>query len=230
MPDIYSLPCAQRANFATAARLLSCLVTESCVQGLYLPADDLHDPSVAGIVVVLNELTRPSGPDTAEELSSGGVLAVVPLRNAPIFKLDVKHAERGTPVGLLDPLDMYPCIFTLQNRRRTADTFLSRGTLAVTKHAAWIERTLARQHGVDTRSVCACALTDALSLWENYACNLDLDDLTRASVAEELASSVRWQTNAWEHPPRAPALEDPSIAWEQSIVEGHPTHPVRRLS
>ena len=70
-------------------------------------------------------------------------------------------------------------------------------------------------------------LTDAVALWDHYARNLGPDDAMRADVAEELASSVRWQTYSWEHPARPPAFEDPSIVWEQSIVEGHPTHPVR---
>lgn len=45
-------------------------------------------------------------------------------------------------------------------------------------------------------------------------------------VAAEFASAVRWQAHSYQHPPRTPSLEDPSIVWEQSIVEGHPTHPV----
>lgn len=31
---------------------------------------------------------------------------------------------------------------------------------------------------------------------------------------------------SYEHPPIAPLFTSPSIEWEQSIVEGHPTHPV----
>jgi siderophore synthetase component len=32
---------------------------------------------------------------------------------------------------------------------------------------------------------------------------------------------------SYQHPPEALSLESTSIEWEQSIVEGHPTHPVR---
>lgn len=32
---------------------------------------------------------------------------------------------------------------------------------------------------------------------------------------------------SYQHPPKALSLESTSIEWEQSIVEGHPTHPVR---
>ena len=35
---------------------------------------------------------------------------------------------------------------------------------------------------------------------------------------------------SYQHPPEALSLESTSIEWEQSIIEGHPTHPVRRDS
>jgi hypothetical protein len=67
------------------------------------------------------------------------------------------------------------------------------------------------------------------------------------SLAEELASSYLWQSaglvNAvlsiftelmsflagavYENPPVCPTILSPAIEWEQSIIEGHPTHPVR---
>lgn len=31
---------------------------------------------------------------------------------------------------------------------------------------------------------------------------------------------------SFENPPVAPTFDSPSIDWEESIVEGHPTHPV----
>lgn len=30
---------------------------------------------------------------------------------------------------------------------------------------------------------------------------------------------------SFENPPPAPTFDSPSIDWEESIVEGHPTHP-----
>jgi siderophore synthetase component len=69
-------------------------------------------------------------------------------------------------------------------------------------------------------------LVDPIEMWSKYANDLGLDDALRTDIAEELASAVRWQTHSYQHPPRAPTLADPSIVWEQSIVEGHPTHPV----
>jgi hypothetical protein len=69
-------------------------------------------------------------------------------------------------------------------------------------------------------------LNDPLVLWDAFATPIDLDSATRSDISDELASSVRWQTYSYDHPPNAPTLLSPSIDWEQSIVEGHPTHPV----
>ena len=66
------------------------------------------------------------------------------------------------------------------------------------------------------------------------------------SLAEELSSSYLWQSAGlvnvlsiftelmfsfagavYENPPDCPTILSPAIEWEQSIIEGHPTHPVR---
>ena len=70
-------------------------------------------------------------------------------------------------------------------------------------------------------------LNDPLVLWDTFARTIDLEPATRSDISDELSSSVRWQTYSYDHPANAPTLLSPSIDWEQSIVEGHPTHPVR---
>jgi hypothetical protein len=55
---------------------------------------------------------------------------------------------------------------------------------------------------------------------------ISLDPVTRSDISDELANSVRWQAYSYDHPASAPTLLSPSIDWERSIVEGHPTHPV----
>ena len=69
-------------------------------------------------------------------------------------------------------------------------------------------------------------MNDPLVLWENFALSVGLDLTMRSDISDELASSMRWQTYSYDHPPNAPTLLSPSIDWEQSIVEGHATHPV----
>ena len=69
-------------------------------------------------------------------------------------------------------------------------------------------------------------MNDPLILWEKFALSIDLDPAMRSDISDELASSIRWQAYSYDHPPNAPSLLSPSIDWEQSILEGHPTHPV----
>ena len=73
-------------------------------------------------------------------------------------------------------------------------------------------------------------MNDPLVLWENFALSVGLDLTMRSDISDELASSMRWQTYSYDHPPNAPTLFSPSIDWEQSIVEGHPTYPVSMSS
>ncbi len=67
------------------------------------------------------------------------------------------------------------------------------------------------------------AMNDPLVLWDQFANSINLDPVTRLDIS-------KWQAYSYDHPPTAPTLQSPSIDWEQSIVEGHPTHPVRVLS
>jgi hypothetical protein len=93
----------ERAQFATTARLLSCLVTESLVRAFYQPLDT---PTARGFAIILQgEVVLDAAP-----LIMDDILAIVPLHHAPIFKPD-GGSLIGREIGLLDPLDMIPSIF-----------------------------------------------------------------------------------------------------------------------
>jgi len=87
----------ERAQFATTARLLSCLVTESLVPAFYQP---LRDTDATGFAVILKGYDLLSKPN----LDPGDLLAIVPLRHPPIFKDG--HNYLGKEIGLLDPVDL----------------------------------------------------------------------------------------------------------------------------
>jgi len=73
----------ERAAFATTARLLSCLVTESLVRAIFVPCRWAD--------------------------CEGDVLAIILLINVPVIKFD-SNDPRGKEIGLLDPLDMFPLV------------------------------------------------------------------------------------------------------------------------
>lgn len=93
----------ERAQFATIARLLSCLVTESLVPAFY---QSVEYPGVSGLAIILKSEALVD----LEILSSDDILALVPLHHSPILK----HEENnflGIPISLLDPLDMIALAF-----------------------------------------------------------------------------------------------------------------------
>lgn len=108
MPQVDPLTAAQRASFATSARLFSCLVTESLVRALYVPLKASEAVvSVTGVCVVFNG----SGTDSESEL-----LAVIPLRHIPVFKRGAAVDARGREIGLLDPMDMMPLVYHVHEK------------------------------------------------------------------------------------------------------------------
>ncbi len=60
--------------------------------------------------------------------------------------------------------------------------------------------------------------------WNNYEPNV-IDN-----ICAEMANSIEHQTYRYRHPPSIKLTADsPLIDWEQSIIEGHPTHPMHRM-
>lgn len=103
------LPPADRAAFGTAARMLSCLVTESLARGIYLKlASGLDATGIC--VVLLGDISSQPPPDIATAYTPSNILAVIPLRHVPVFKHDGTD-PRGKEIGLLDPMDMLPLVF-----------------------------------------------------------------------------------------------------------------------
>jgi hypothetical protein len=101
----------ERAAFAVSSRLLSCLVTESLLRAFYLP---VHKSSrTCGIVVVLSTNVLAEHPNMTRALRANDIFAIIPLRNPPVLKHEAQ--KHGTPVGLLDPLDMLPEVYDLIN-------------------------------------------------------------------------------------------------------------------
>jgi hypothetical protein len=100
---------AERASFATIARLLSCLVTESLLRAIFVP---LQWSDCIGIGVVLK---APIATIPTHNCKQGDVLAIVLLRHIPVLKTDSESSDepRGREIGLLDPLDMFPSVLVI---------------------------------------------------------------------------------------------------------------------
>ena len=101
----------EHANFATAARVLSCLVSESLVPAVYRPLRQTNFKlNVAGFATIFKGGV--SLDHSAFEVDN--ILAIVPLHHAPIFKHDADH-RHGHQIGLLNPLDMMFAVYETRN-------------------------------------------------------------------------------------------------------------------
>ncbi|KIK10167.1 hypothetical protein K443DRAFT_141341 [Laccaria amethystina LaAM-08-1] len=204
----------ERALFATTARLISCLVTESLTRAYYLP---LHLPNAPiGVAVLLAGNVFPD--NTA--FDAGDVIAVVALRHPPVFRGEVK-SSRGREIGLLDPQDLHHLVFL------TSKTIIE-GTSEHEELCSSIAKSLGSAGWTITECFQLYLCTDPISLWNTFATGINLDQELSVDIASELSSAVKWQTYSYQHPPRAPLFRSSSIDWEQSIVEGHPTHPMHK--
>ena len=225
---------ADRATFATTARLLSCLVTESLVRAIFIP---LQWSDGVGIGVVLNAHVSSIPAVDCISYSQGDILAIIVLKHVPVFKHDSSDS-RGKEIGLLDPLDMCPLVLVTVSHDDSDEN--EEVLLRKISHLIRIKYTQRSQSDLVSRirevfstpgwsispATAMKQMNDPMALFEKYALSIDLDPVMRFDILDELASSMRWQAYSYDHPPNAPTLLSPSIDWEQSIVEGHPTHPV----
>lgn len=242
------------AQFATTARLLSCLVTESLVSAYYFPVDG---PSISGFATIF----KGTAESTKQQLQSGNVLALVPLYQAPIIKPDGKDAF-GKEIGLLDPLDMVHLVFEVGDAGLVPDTGLSEvmqtnsaslekfwlcwvNSIKKSSHSSWMnlkrmaswswmgikctnQRTSYR-FGTSSLRIMTWILQSSRLLRKNLSALLNgkvKKNYHWDCIDIKLILSAAY---SYEHPPEAPLFTSPSIVWEQSIVEGHPTHPVGTL-
>ncbi|KAJ7164011.1 IucC family-domain-containing protein [Mycena crocata] len=217
MSSGFNLPPRDHASFAVSSRLLSCLVTESLLRAYYLEAKE--SKTMAGILVILSTSVISEQPVITRALRPNDIFAIVPLRNAPVFK-DKAPTKHGKVVGLLDPLDMVPEVYVLTEtipgdpvRDELRDTVLS-----CLVPPPW---ELGR---FTTLQKC----TDPTDLWNKFVKDVLVKGSLSEAIADELRSSFAWQFASYENPPVCPSLDSAPIKWEQSLVAGHPTHPMHR--
>ncbi|KAF7375204.1 hypothetical protein MSAN_00407000 [Mycena sanguinolenta] len=198
--------------------MLSCLVTESLARGIYLKLGDNLDAT--GIcVVLLGDISSRPPPDIAKAYTASNILAIIPLRHVPVFKHDGSD-PRGKEIGLLDPMDMLPLVFEFgsDTSQPTEHAALSTAVLKATTGPGWDM----------SAATSLVPLRSPLLMWEAFGRSMKIQETILKDITAEFESSILWQKYSFENPPLAPQFSSPSIDWEQSIVEGHPTHPMHK--
>ncbi|KIL58736.1 hypothetical protein M378DRAFT_86059 [Amanita muscaria Koide BX008] len=212
----------QRAAFSVSSRLITCLVAESLLRAVYFP---LSDVTAVGFAIVL--LDDPTSNAVPTSLLPSGLFAVIPLQHVPILS-DASSFSTAKPISLLDPLDMVPLIFIVSEDQMHAQLVLNEfnNECQHVKLAAAISRTLENCGWFKQTAFEPC--WDPVHLWNIYAHYANLESPSTNEIANEIASSLRWQTYSFQNPAKAPQFMSPNIEWEQSIIEGHPTHPMHK--
>ncbi|KAF8626419.1 hypothetical protein AX17_006585 [Amanita inopinata Kibby_2008] len=205
----------QHAAFAVTSRLLSCFVTEHILKAFYIPMNDSSHAS--GIVIILAAHSMSEHPTINWVLHARDVFAIVPVHHPPVFQ-GTSVFNYGRPVGLLDPLDMLPDIYEMTTSLEPTSGEFQKKILNSLSPSSW--------------ELCSCTTlvssTDPIHFWSKFVDNAILADNIQEGIREELRSSYDWQLLAYESPPQCPSWDSAPIDWEQSLVSGHPTHPMHR--
>ncbi|KAJ6468399.1 IucC family-domain-containing protein [Mycena sanguinolenta] len=215
MSSGFNLVPHEHASFAVSSRFISCLVTESLLRAFYLEAQ--QSTAMTGILVILSTSVISEQPVITRTLRANDIFAIVPLRNPPVFS-DAKPTKHGRVVGLVDPLDMIPEIYVLAETISGDPDGISGTVLSCLRPPPW-------ELG-KFNSLIKC--TDPTDLWNKFVKDVFIPDSLSNSIAGELRSSWAWQLAAYENPPACPSRGSHPIEWEQSLVAGHPTHPMHR--
>ncbi|KAH9177423.1 hypothetical protein EDB89DRAFT_2218461 [Lactarius sanguifluus] len=204
---------SERAAFAVTSRLLASIVTESLLRSYYVP---IQSEDARGICVILSTNVMSEHPILTRSLHPADVFAIIPLHQEPIFSEET-FTRLGRPIWLLDPLDMIPFIFELSTRGPGSDDVPSLQKPILSSLVSHLGEPAFLYQS-----------RDPLHWWRKFSTNAMSRGDTNASLAEELSSSYIWQRAVYENPPICPTVSSSAIEWEQSIVEGHPTHPMHR--
>lgn len=203
---------ADRAAFAVSSRLLSCFVTEQILLAFYVSTPEIEH--VAGLMIILSPTisAQPQG-----TLFPDDVLAVVLLGSAPVL-LGGSATKYGRRIGLVDPLDMRPGILEYSTDKAYQKT---------TPLVGRIRRAL-QGPGYNLKSCTGKAIQNPVDLWHKFAVQSRIEGQMKQDIARELDSSRYYQYLSYQNPPACPSLRSEPIEWEQSLVAGHPTHPMHR--
>ncbi|KAJ2231962.1 hypothetical protein IWW45_005320 [Coemansia sp. RSA 485] len=193
---------ARRAQFATMSRLLTCLVNEQLVTALVATAAEEGSPATARLLIVAKDIDHFCGKWAPGTL-------VFQLRHQPMLADDPMRYPNVRQVLFLDPDDLGLCAW------RTEDPGAAKGSESESDQHEW--------QGAEL--VCPTDLMNAVAGWRA------LDPDAVQGINSELLSSMQHQEYAYSQQDTRPELDirtATTIEWEQSLTEGHATHPMHR--
>ncbi|KAI9480956.1 MAG: IucC family-domain-containing protein [Benjaminiella poitrasii] len=206
---------AHYASFATTSRLVACLTSEALVPVYFVPSS-AEKEGLTGICLLLEPVKTET--DIPSQVTPESVLAVVPLRGMPIVNNQacaLWNGVRCPRIDLVDNLDMLSHIYSVD---------FSEATHNASEHVKQVLQTvLSKQAEFSLKDN-----YDAVQLWTRFAEVYGVNNKLKEQISQELASSILFQKYTYDHPKKLPTLNSSTVAWEQSVVEGHATHPMHK--
>jgi hypothetical protein len=231
------------ASFATTSRLVACLTSESLVPVYFVPSAIQEHGNFIGLCLLLRPVKNEQ--EVPVQVTLDSILAVVPLRGLPIIDNSACAKWNGIVcprIDLVDNLDMQSHIYSVN----TVDVKVN----PATEHAKQtLESVLSQKAAFNLVDG-----YDAVQMWDRFATDRQVNGKLKEQIGQELGSSILFQskcgfrltpggaffsldeTNAiisleytYDNPKSLPGLHSSTIAWEQSVVEGHATHPVSQF-
>ncbi|CEP15762.1 hypothetical protein [Parasitella parasitica] len=209
------------ASFATTSRLVACLTSESLVPVYFIPAS-VETENFVGLCLLLRPV-KDQEEKKVHQVTLDSILAVIPLRGLPILNTDATVNWNGivcTHISLVDNLDMQPHIYSVVagtgDKRNSSNDHAKQTLTSILSPSA----TLNEFHLQDSY--------DAVHMWHRFASDFEVNGKLQEQIGQELGSSINFQKYTYDHPKQLPGFESSTIAWEQSVVEGHATHPMHK--
>lgn len=204
----------RRARFAGFSRLLACALDEGLLSAYRV---DIKHPELEKHVDIVSWCTIGST-DLPGVPQQFGYL--VGLLHHPIHIKPASALEGDVP--FLHPRDLSDCVYQIVDSP-TGTNVGSHGHLDVTlTRIATSQSILTSVVESDFDSLAFAAKLQSVS-------KIPIDPASLSRFETEVASSIHHVTHAFLHSPPTPDLATGSpILWEQSIVEGHMTHPLHK--
>ncbi|KAF0451179.1 IucC family-domain-containing protein [Gigaspora margarita] len=198
----------QRANFAATSRLVACAINEHIVKAFYQLNYD-HSKLINysmnhGAIFILPKNDNISSVDHR-------IIIVIPMLCEPILSnYNENNNSTLIKVDFINPCDMTAPIYKIN-----CDLFQ---LTDVNDLESFVTNSVNQGE-----EICTIELMNILGIW------LNLDNNIVSSVNEELDNNIKNQEYTFKNPQAIPSLHSSSMEWEQSLIEGHPFHPMHKL-
>ncbi|CAI2165170.1 487_t:CDS:2 [Funneliformis geosporum] len=199
----------QKANFAIASRLLASVINEGIVNAIFQSnhntPNNVTESKKSGEMIVLPNFEK-------TYFNNENCIISIPTLHKPITSAFIQRLDK---VELIDPWDINYPINIIKFKEP-----LSFRNGDIESSMKFIFSSLNSNDSIEAIS--------PVELMRIFGAWMKLDDDIVKQVNAELDSSVQYQAYTYKNHNHQLSLLSSSIEWEQSLLEGHATHPMNK--